>query len=56
LRQQPVEDFHLLDPEVGEPVIVQRHAARQPAVSDVALREPLQFARRAYPFDRGVEP
>ena len=30
LRQQPIEDLDALDPKVGEPVMVQRHAARQP--------------------------
>lgn len=56
LGQQPVENFHLLDPEVGEPVIVQRHAARQPPIGGVALREPLQFARRPHPFNRRIKP
>jgi hypothetical protein len=56
LGQQPVEDLDALDPEVGEPVIVQRHAARQPPIGDVALGKPLQFARRPHPFDRRVKP
>ena len=56
LRQQPIEDLGAVDAEVGEPVIVDRHAARQPAIGGVALREPLQFARRPDPFDRRIEP
>ena len=46
----------LSDPEVGEPVIVQRHAAREPPIGGVALREPLQFTRRTHPFDRRIKP
>ena len=56
LRQQPVENSHLLGPEVGEPVIVQRHAARPPAIGGVAFGEALQFARRPDPFNRRIEP
>ena len=56
MRQQPIEDLHAVDPEVGEPVIVQRRAARQPPIGGVALGKPLQFARRPYAFDRGVKP
>ena len=54
--QQPVENLGAFDPEIGEPVIVQRHAARQPPIGGVALGKPLQFARRPYPFDRRIEP
>jgi hypothetical protein len=56
LRQKPIEDLHLLDPEVGGSVIVDRHAARQPAIGGVALGKPLQFARRPHAFDRRVKP
>src|SRR4029077_2101483 len=52
----PVENLGAFDPEIGEPVIVQRHAARQPPIGGVALGKPLQFARRPYPFDRRIEP
>src|SRR5580698_3739546 len=54
--QQPVENLGAFDPEIGEPVIVQRHAARQPPIGGVALGKPLQFARRPYPFDHRIEP
>ena len=56
LRQQPIEDLGAVDAEVGEPVIVDRHTPRQLAIGDVALAKPLQFARRADPFDRRTEP
>jgi hypothetical protein len=45
LRQQPIENVHLLNPEVGKPVIIQRHAAREPTIGGVARRKSLQFAR-----------
>ena len=56
LRQQSVERLEVFDPEVGKPVMVQRHAARQPPIGGVALRKPLQFPRRTDPFDRRIEP
>ena len=43
LRQQPIENVHLLDPEVGEFAIVDRRASRQPAIPDVASDEPFEF-------------
>ena len=49
LRQDPIEDLDAFDPEVGKPVVVQRHASRQPSIGRVALRKPLQFARRTHP-------
>jgi hypothetical protein len=45
LRQQPIEDLDAVDPQVGEPVMVQRHAARQPAIGGVALGKPLSNSR-----------
>jgi hypothetical protein len=56
LGQQPIEDLDAVDTEVGEPVMVQRHAARQPPISGVAFGEARQFARRPYPFDRRIKP
>jgi hypothetical protein len=56
LRQQPIKNLHAVDPEVGEPVIIQRHAARPPPIGGVALGKPLQFARRPHALDRGVKP
>ena len=56
LRQEPIEDLDAFDPEVGKPVVVQRHASRQPSIGRVALRKPLQFARPNPPFDRGIKP
>jgi hypothetical protein len=41
---------------LSEPVIVQRHAARQPATGGLALGKPLQFARRPHAFDRRIKP
>ena len=35
LRQQPVEDLRLLDPEIGEPEIFQRYVARQRPIGGV---------------------
>ena len=32
LRQKPIEDIDLLNPKIGEPVMVHRHAPRQPAI------------------------
>ena len=37
LRQGPIEDLDAFDPEVGNPVIVQRYASRQPSIGCVAL-------------------
>jgi hypothetical protein len=45
LRQEPTEGLDAFDPEVGKPVVVRRHASRQPSIGRVALRKPLQFAR-----------
>jgi hypothetical protein len=56
LGQQPIEDLRAVDPKVGEPVMVQRHAARQPPIGGVALGKPLQFARRPHAFDRRIKP
>jgi hypothetical protein len=56
LGQQSIEDLDAVGPEVGEPVIAQRRAARQPPIGGVAFGKPLQFARRPYPFDRRIEP
>jgi hypothetical protein len=56
LRQQSVERLDVFNPEIGEPVMVQRHASRQPPIGGVALGKPLQFARRPHPFDRRIKP
>ena len=56
LRQQSVEDLRLPDPEISEPVIIQRHAAGQPTIGGVALGEPFQSPRRTHPFNRRIKP
>ena len=43
-------------PEGGQRVVVHGHAPRQPAVGVVLLTEPVECARAANAFERGVQP
>ena len=46
----------MIDPEVGQAVMVHRNPAGEPAIGDVAFAQPRQLPRRANPFHGRVEP
>ena len=56
LRQQPVDHRRRLPAEVREKVVVQRHAAAQPADAIVLLRQSFELARAAHTLDTGIQP
>ena len=54
--QQLVEHIGMGNAEVAEAVMVDRNAARQPAVGQVAFAQTVQLARRANALDGGEQP
>ena len=54
--QQPLQPLAVLHAKIAERVIVDSHAAQDPAISDVGLAPPVQFAGAADPVQRGRQP
>jgi len=46
----------VLDTEIGKPMIIQGHTARDPAIGNIATREPIEMTRRADSIDGCVKP
>jgi hypothetical protein len=54
--EQVVEPVVVLDPEVGECVVVHRDTSAEPLVSGVAVAESVEFVCTSDAIDGGVEP
>jgi hypothetical protein len=56
LGQERVEEIGLLDPEVGQGVVVDADPATQPAIRVVLVAQAVECPRRADALQRGVQP
>ena len=56
LRQQAVEQFHVLCAKVGKGVVIHRDAAAKPTIRRMVLAQAIQFPRAAHRPQGGVQP